>query len=444
MKFSIIISFILAFTLWFTSCRKADVQFGSEYLDNGLTQVVRIDSFTPSLSTVVLDSFITSEKGALVIGSYNDDYFGKISSESFFDLNPPTYSNIYDQTIFDSFALILKPNGFYYGDTLKPVHFTVSRLSELISSKNYDLSNQYYNTQSFNTNSVLGSATKLIKPLRKEEIEIKLDKNIGSTLFKELQNQNNTIFKSNTDFINYFNGIKINAGTTDNTLVGFSDVVTMKLYYRKGGAFPQNLTADFTLTNKAHQFNHITTNRSNVANSYIKNISVTKKELPSTLTGNMTYNQSFSGLMTKIRFNSINDILKLPNYAKILKAVLIIKPVVGSYNFNTNRLPPYLRLSTTNPLNQLIGDILDVSNGGGAVQYGNLYIDYLNSTGTEYAYDLTPYIKSLLNNATAIDNGLLLSPPSPDFQNQSNRVLIGDNFNPNGRTQLVIYYAAIQ
>ena len=118
--------------------------------------------------------------------------------------------------------------------------------------------------------------------------------------------------------------------------------------------------------------------------------------------------------------------------------------MVGSFNLDSYTLPPNLRLSTTNPLNQFIGDILNVGSSGSAVQTGNLYIDNLNSLGTEYTYDLTPYVKSLLNNSVAIDNGLLLSPPSPAFQNQSNRVLVGDNFNPNAKTQLVIYYAAVQ
>jgi len=444
MKFSIIISFILVITLLVTSCKKADVQFGSEFLDNGLTQIVRIDSFTPSLSTVYLDSFITSNKGAVVIGSYNDTYFGRISSESFFEVNPPSYQNIYDQTMFDSIALIIKPNGFYYGDTTKPLHFTVSKLSELIVSKNFDVTNQYYNNQSFKTGYVIGTGTKYINPVRKDDIIIRLDNSVGLDLFTQLQNQNNTIFKTTTDFINYFNGLKVNADLGDKSIFGFSDAVTMRLYYRKGSAFPQNLTADFILSNKAHQFNHITINRSNVANSYIKNISITRNEIPSALTGNMSYNQSFSGLMTKIRLSSINDVQKLPNFAKILKAVLVIKPLEGSFNLDSYTLPPNLRLSTTNPLNQFIGDILNVGSSGSAVQTGNLYIDNLNSLGTEYTYDLTPYVKSLLNNSVAIDNGLLLSPPSPAFQNQSNRVLVGDNFNPNAKTQLVIYYAAVQ
>ena len=444
MKFSIIISFILAITLLVTSCKKADVQFGSVFLDNGLTQIIRIDSFTPNLSTVYLDSFVTSNKGALVIGSYNDPYFGRISSGSFFDITPPSYSNIYDQTTFDSIALVMKPNGFYYGDTSKPLHITVSRLSELITSKNFDVSNQYYNNQSFKTGAVIGTGTKYINPVRKDDIIIRLDNAIGLNLFTQLQNQNNTIFKTSTDFINYFNGIKINADLGDNTIAGFSDAVTMKLYYKKGGAFPQNLTVDFTISNKTHQFNQITTDRSKVTNSFIKNISITKNEIPTSFTGNMSYNQSFSGLMTKIRLRSINDVMKLPNFAKILKVILVIKPVIGSFNMDSYTLPPALRLSTTNPLNQFIGDILTVSGMGSAIQTGNLYIDNLNSTGTEYTYDLTPYVKSLLNNSVAIDNGLLISPPNPTFQNQSDRVLIGDNFNPNGKSQLIIYYAAVQ
>ena len=444
MKFSIIISFILALTLSISSCKKADVQFGNEFLDNGLTQIVMVDSFAPTMSTVLIDSFSTSNKGSLVIGSYIDPYFGKITSESFFDINPPSYADIYAQTTYDSIRLILKPNSFYAGDTTVPVHFTTSRLSEVIASKNFDLSNQYYSNQTFKVSSILGSESKMIAPVRRDEVQLKIDDALGQTLFSELQNPNNTVLKTSKDFINYFNGLKINASIGDNAMYGFSDTVILRVYYRKGAAFPKNLTADFTLTNKLHQFNHITVDRSNIKNSTLKNISLTNKEIPSTATDNIAYCQSFTGLMTKIRFKTINDVQKLPNFAKILKAQLVIRPVTGSFDFNGFQLPKELRLSTTNSLNQIQGDITNVAASGSYIQYGNLYIDYLNSTGTEYTYDLTPYIKSLLNNTTGINNGLLLSPPSPAFQNKTSRVMLGNSFNPNGRAQLIIYYAAAQ
>ena len=442
MKFLIIIAFILTVTVSVTSCTKADVQFGSEFLDNQLTQIIKIDSFTPSLSTVYLDSFITSAKGVALIGSYNDSYFGRVSSETFFELNPPGYADIYSQTMFDSIRLILKPNGSYYGDTTKPIHFNTYRLSELIVSKNFDVSNNYYNNQSFMTGNIMGSESQVVYPQSKQAVSLKIQDTVGINLLTLLQDPNNTVFQNNINFLNYLNGMKISAGNSDQTMIGFSDTITMRLYYRKGGPYPQYGTADFVLSNKAHQFNHITVDRSAISDKVIQTISANNYEIPSTSTGNVSYMQTISGLMTKIRFNSINQVQNLPNYAKILSAQLVIRPVVGTYNRDSYSLPPYLRLSSTNGLNQLGTDIL--STNGAGIQTGSLFVDYLNGTGTAYTYDLTSYIKSILNNPTAIANGILVSPPSPYFETTASRVVIGNNFNINGQTQLLIYYASVQ
>ena len=449
MKFSIIISFILASTLFVISCKKADIAFGNQFVDNNLTQIVRVDSFTPSLSTVYLDSFITSAKGALVIGSYNDSYSGRVSSESYFDINPPAYSNIYAQASFDSIKIILKPNGYYYGDTTQPIHFTTYQLAELIQSKNFDVSNFYYNNQSFQKGGIIGAyngaEAKLVNPTRRDVVELKLNDALGRSLLQTLQNPSNTIFQNSTNFINFFNGINITASNTDNTIAGFSDTVVMRLFYTNGSAFPQNLTVDFPLSNKAHQFNHTSVDRSNIPSAALRNINTVNKEIPSSLTGNMSYVQPYAGLLTKIRFNSISDVQKLPYYVKILKAELILRPVVNTFNIDSYRLPPGLRISTSNPLNQIVYDIVNIGGSSTSViQNGNLVIDLLNTIGTQYTYDVTPYVKSLLNNPAAINNGLILSPPSPAYQNQVNRVLIGDNTNANGKAQLVIYYASVQ
>ena len=73
------------------SCKKADIKFGDEFLDNDITQIYKTDSFGVNLSTVYLDSFITSAKGTVLLGGYDDAKFGKITTQSYFDLTPPSY-----------------------------------------------------------------------------------------------------------------------------------------------------------------------------------------------------------------------------------------------------------------------------------------------------------------------------------------------------------------
>jgi hypothetical protein len=149
--------------------------------------------------------------------------------------------------------------------------------------------------------------------------------------------------------------------------------------------------------------------------------------------------------MIKISFPTLKDVQKLPNFAKVLKASLVIKPVKSTYS-STYFLPPLLRLSTTNS-NNLVGDDLAyiASNGALAVQYGQLITDYFLSEKTQYVYDLTEYVKNdLRTNNITVGEGLLLTPPSPNFESQFARLAIGNKNNEAGKIQLIIYYAAVK
>ncbi|MFY7653312.1 MAG: hypothetical protein ACOVQE_11430, partial [Chitinophagaceae bacterium] len=64
-------------------CRKVDVNFGSEFVNNDITQIIKVDTFQVALSTVLLDSFATNAKGVALVGGYSDPIFGKIETQSF-------------------------------------------------------------------------------------------------------------------------------------------------------------------------------------------------------------------------------------------------------------------------------------------------------------------------------------------------------------------------
>jgi hypothetical protein len=106
-------------------------------------------------------------------------------------------------------------------------------------------------------------------------------------------------------------------------------------------------------------------------------------------------------------------------------------------------LPPQLRLSTTTQLNQIGSDVLVVTNGAATEQYGSLYLDGLYGQDTNYSYDLTSYMKTLIADGTINQNGLLLLPPSPALETQFNRVAVGNSSNKNSQLQLVLIYAAV-
>ena len=161
-------------------------------------------------------------------------------------------------------------------------------------------------------------------------------------------------------------------------------------------------------------------------------------EAPSALTNNAVYVQGPSGIETKIRFPYLaNFLTNVPDYIGILKAQLILKPIVGTFEPKLNfALPPQMILSATDQNNEL-GTVIYFN---GQVQYGNLAVDFQYGLNTLYTYDITAYIKQLLTLGPNTTDGLMLTVPSPSNETLFNRVIFGDNTNKNYKIALKIYY----
>lgn len=421
------------------SCKKADIKFGEEFLDNNITQIYKVDSFSVNLSTIQQDSFITSSSSNIMLGAYTDPYFGRITTQAYFEIAPPAWSDVYQNTYFDSVVLILKTNGTYYGDTTLPVTINVNQLQDsiLFTENTYAL----YNNSKFKAMpNVLGSFTGIIAPRSKQTISIKLPDTLGVSILNKLKDVNDNPVKSAANFLGYFKGLQLNTTATTNAIVNCSDDAVVRIYYRQNGMTTEFKSVDFHLGNKTHQFNNISYNRIGTA---LQNLA-TAKELPSSATNNVVYVQSITNCVAKLSFPTLKELWGIKNFAKVLKATLIIKPIKGSYS-TTYFLPPSLRLSKTDVNNKIGLDLAYVnSNGVLATQVGNLQVDYFANENTQYQYDLTEYVKNVINSSTPVPgDGLLLSAPSPDFSTNFSRAVIGDNANAYGRIQLQIFYATI-
>lgn len=432
---------LLALMLHISSCKKADIKFGEELITDNELNIFRVDSFSANLSTVYQDSFVTSARGNIMLGSYTDPLFGYIATQSYFEVAPPAWTDVYQQTYFDSLQLILKTNGIFYGDTTKPVTITVKELQDSIvypENKYYLYSNSKFTAKS----AVIGTFTGTVTPRGNQTISISLPQSLGQDLLNKLNDPNDNPVKSTAKFLNFFRGFQISSDNSNSLIFNCNDNAVMRLYYRQN-SFPAtvNKTVDFALTNKGHQFNNISITRSGA----LQNLTANNRELPSAVTGNAAYTQSATGSLVKIVFPTLKDIAKLPKFAKVLKATLYIKPLKNSFT-SVYPLPPTLRLSQTNINNQIGSDLAYLTaNGAVAVQLGSLQIDNFNNEKTQYQYDLTQYVKSILaEGAPTPGEGLLLSPPSPNFQDQFARVVVGDNTNALGNIQLQIYYATVK
>src|ERR1700712_2363013 len=120
--------FILFFTV---GCQKTAIQYGQQYIDNSISNIILVDSISPSVSTIYKDSVITSQSGAQIIGNYQDTYLGKTTAWSYLQLSAPgTLSDLLANAQYDSLVLLMKCTGGFYGDTTLPITISVNQLSQ--------------------------------------------------------------------------------------------------------------------------------------------------------------------------------------------------------------------------------------------------------------------------------------------------------------------------
>src|SRR4051812_19157602 len=84
-----IILFLASICFVTASCKKAEADLASDFVDNSTTNIVLVDSATVQISTIYVDSFVTSATGCLLAGRYRDVQFGNILAESYIQLGTP-------------------------------------------------------------------------------------------------------------------------------------------------------------------------------------------------------------------------------------------------------------------------------------------------------------------------------------------------------------------
>ncbi len=451
--YRLLLSLPILVVVFLSSCQKPSITFGNSFVSNNNTNIVAVDTSTLQFSTILLDSFVTEGSGSMILGRYNDPYFGTITSKTFFQLGTPGKQVVTNMAGFDSIEFVMRINKAFYADTTVVQRYYVSQLDNVI---NYPSATQrfFYNNSSLPYNPVpLGSTDVVISPLAVhtsqnalDSVRIRLPDTLGQRLLNMFVNNSDTITNLNT-FLSYFRGLAVYSDTGAShigTIFGFRDTVFMRLYYHEPGVITNYKHIDFPYNNKSFQFNNITADRSNSPLAVLSSLQSSRPnplipvEAPSSLTNNAVYVQGPTGIQTKIRFPYISNLLNVPDYIGVLKAQLILTPIAGTFNPEL-ALPPQMILSATDQNNEL-GTVIYFN---GQVQYGNLVTDYVYGENTLYSYDITAYIKQLLTLGSNNTDGLILNVPSPASETSFNRVVFGDNTNKNYKITLKIYYISL-
>ncbi len=435
--------FLFLLTLVLNSCQKTDINFGSQFVDNNYTQIIKIDTINTTLETRFYDSIQTNGTAKGLCGIYNDPLFGIVKASSYFKINPPQYHNDsdYSRTSYDSLVLIIRPDKHFHGDTTKPIHLDVFRLAATLQAP-YNAS-YYYNFDTIQKYpSPLGSTDFTFYPHNhnSDSIVVRLSDGLGIQLHNLIKAKDASI-QSSDNFLNFFKGICISSGNNPSAVFSFSDSVIMRLYYQQPGVITTRAYKDFVFNDANNQFNNISINRSGTPlGTVTPNL---RSLVSSAATGNAAYLQAVSGTGVKVSFPYIRSVLQIPNIVKLAKAVLVLKPAQGTYGLNFP-LPDSLRLSQTDVYNNNFGDISYSTGSTTTALIGSLITDYLYGQNTQYTFDITSYINTQLVISENNANGLVVSPPQPLFSTRFNRVVFDNSTNPLLNSQLLVYYITVQ
>jgi hypothetical protein len=458
------LSCFLSASLFFPGCEKQpSLNFGNTYVnDNSGANIVSVDTSTILVQTVFVDSSSTAGTGYLAVGSYNDPQIGTITSRAFLQVAPPASLPALDTRIdtYDSIGMILffKPGNPYYGDTTQYQWYQVQQIDTLFQTGPFQKG--WFSSYSLPLGPSLGESQVRIEPNRPildasntsqgtgDTVKIRLDDNLGQTIFNMVYNKSDTVVKAN-EWLQWFNGLCISPDPNKGVagiMTGFKDSCIMRLYYRENAEISSEKYIDFGLTNKSYQFNNITRNSTGLP---LQNLQVPTQnpQIPpatsSTVLGNAGYINTINGLNVKVTFPYLSSIALREDYIGLLRAQLTVRPVPGTFN-TILRVPPAIGIYTTD-LNDLIGAPLAAVGAAGA-QTGSPTIDYFNPLNTVYTYDVTNFVGPQLINPSpaASQTGLMLSIPAPANVSQWNRLIVADQSYPiTERITLTVYYISL-
>ena len=442
--FGLLAIVLIAFVLH--SCTKADVTFGQQWVDNDYTKTNMVDTFTPQLSTIYQDSFPSNGTGYGLIGVYRDPAFGVVQASTYLRLQPPAIKQaIVDSlagAVYDSAVVFMKLKNNEYGDTTQTLTLNVYQLARQINY--YDNTSNLYNTSSFPVNSTpIGTGTftlnpNIPQPLTGDTLQIRLNDVLGQDMFTRLKTFN-PYMQNPTDFLTYFNGIKISGTATNNNgfIFNIQDSARIRIYYTIQGLGQRiRQYSEFYLNGNQYQFNSVSVDRTGTPLGNV-GIGSSNRNISSTLTGNLAYLQQTTGTAVKVTFPSIQDIANQPNYLRLVRAILTVWPSYNTYL-------PYYAVPTSL-------SIVPTAN------YSNAYIESAGTPASpymdpilrqySYAFDITNYINN--TELTSVDlsgRGLILFLPSSMYKTRMNRLVIGDvvNRERSGGIKLQLYYISVR
>jgi hypothetical protein len=432
---------MLLFALTIVSCGTdtdaGEFVVGSDYLAVN-NKVILIDTVTVDLSTINFDSLVTSSQSRILIGNYEDPIFGKIKSDSYFQLSGNTYNLINSGSdteavnyVFDSISMILRYDNYHYGDTTKVQTFDIHRVLQTIKPKTDDVSFYNNSTLTYGTES-LGSISYKPRPIEKDSINIKMDPVFGAALFQKIKKKEVIDFDS---FSEYLKGLVLVPSTSNSSsVIGFNTSKSVvRMYYSKYQSDQEkSYFLEFSIGDVSKQFNSISSDKTG---TIIQNLPISSSKLSSSLTNRQSFIQSGSGVACRVDFPNIKQLKYISDKGTIVDAELILKPVNNTYS-KEYPLADSLSVYVADNLNRISSTLL---NSAGATVYGRLNqkTDEFNEN-IGYSISVGLFLQREIWKQSDSRSSLILTLPG--ISKSVNRIVLGDQKHLNNKIQLKIYY----
>ncbi|TAI47199.1 DUF4270 family protein [Flagellimonas allohymeniacidonis] len=406
------------------------LEVGQDFADSNV-RLVSIDTFTVEVSTFRFDSIITSGTDRVLVGQYQDSFFGKVRSSSFFELSTSDY-NLPDDAELDSIGLVLGYNTYFYNDTLALSEINVHLLNDEVRIRD----DFFYNTSTIAFDSIpLQTITFTPEPIDEDSLYIPLPFDFGEVIFDGILD--NTI-NSTEDLREIFEGFTIQPGRDDNSsVIGFSsnlESTYLRFFYRIPDEF-DDVEETFDLFIQEFEgpkvFNNI---QSDISGTVLDTLTDQEINLPSTRSNNRSFIQSGTGYATRIQFPTIKKLFDIPGTGTILNATLQIKPPPNTYDDNVP-IRDSLSINLIDQNNVITEQLFF----GGQPVFGIIDRERREFDELVYEIPIGVYIDRELNETNIVDDAFVVFPP--DYGQSVDRIVIEGEKSEEFSATLILTYA---
>ncbi|MFD0835716.1 DUF4270 family protein [Mariniflexile aquimaris] len=310
--------FIIVLCASFISCEKDDENFpvGEDWI-NLDTKVYFIDTMSVKASTFKFDSISVSSTSRLLIGAYTDAVFGLTKSKVYTQFTNSTYT-LESSTTFDSIALILNYDTYFYNDTIPVQKINVYEVLNDIEPD--EDATSYYNTTKISS-STTAIATKSFyaKPNKDDSLHVTMSNTFGKTLFENLRDNK---INDSEDFLRVYKGLLIEPDASNTAILGFLKSSFIRIYYSDTEEITtESLTLDmpFDETNSFHNIS------SAIETTIFSSLTDQETYLSSKYTSNNVFMQAGTGIATRIDIPNVESLYDIPGTGIIIDANLKFK-----------------------------------------------------------------------------------------------------------------------